>query len=158
MRDTAFDVAPEKMGRLAKVYRAGPDGKLAATDDVYAAAHPEPGRLMESGGGGLFSTAGDYARFAQMLLNGGTLDGQRVLSRKTVELMTANHLAPLARPRHAYSPAMGFGLGVEVRVDLGGSESWGPWGSTAGPARPRPTSASTRRRSSSRSSWPSSSP
>ena len=58
MRDTAFDVPPEKMGRLAKVYRAGPDGKLAATDDVYAAAHPDPGRLMESGGGGLFLDRG----------------------------------------------------------------------------------------------------
>ncbi len=125
MKDTGFDVPAEKMGRLAKVHRAGKDGKLAPTDEVVSASHPEPDRFMESGGGGLFSTAGDYARFAQMLLNGGVLDGRRLLSRKTVELMTANHLAPLARPRHAFNSTMGFGLGVEVRVDLGG---WGELG------------------------------
>jgi CubicO group peptidase (beta-lactamase class C family) len=124
MKDTAFAVPASKMSRLAKVYRLDQDRRLAQADDVVSA----DGRGMESGGGGLFSTAGDYARFAQMLLDGGTLEGRRLLSRKTVELMTANHLAPLAKPRHAYSTAMGFGLGVEVRVDLGGSEQLGSLG------------------------------
>lgn len=128
MKDTGFRVPPASLARVAKVYRAGQDGRLVAADDVVSPTRPDGGRGLESGGGGLFSTAGDYARFAQMLLNGGTLDGQRLLSRKTVELMTANHLAPLAKPRHAYNTAMGFGLGVEVRVDQGGSAELGSVG------------------------------
>ena len=128
MSDTGFDVPADKMARLAKTHRADKDGHLAPTDEVLSAAWPEPGRGMESGGGGLFSTAGDYARFAQMLANGGTLEGHRILGRKTVELMTANHLATLAKPRHAFSPVMGFGLGVEVRVDEGGSGMLGSVG------------------------------
>ena len=128
MKDTAFDVPAEKMNRLAKVHGLDKEGRLAVTDEVISAAWAEAGHGMESGGGGLFSTAGDYARFGQMLLNGGTLDGRRLLSRKTVELMTANHLATLAKPRHAFSPVMGFGLGVEVRVDVGGSDALGSVG------------------------------
>ena len=66
----------------------------------------------------MFSTIGDYARFAQMLLNGGELDGVRILGRKTVELMTANHLNHLPRVTHEMSESDGFGLGVAVRLDL----------------------------------------
>ncbi len=123
MEDTSFDVPADKIRRLSKVYRLGPDRRLVITDE-----YGEAGRGMESGGGGLFSTAGDYARFAQMLLNGGSLEGRQYLSRKTVELMTANHLAGLARPRHPTRPYMGFGLGVEMRLALGGSEALGSIG------------------------------
>jgi CubicO group peptidase (beta-lactamase class C family) len=70
------------------------------------------------GGMGLYSTIGDYARFAQMLLNGGELDGVRLLGRKTVELMTANHLEGLREPHVGGTGAYGFGLGGSVRVDL----------------------------------------
>ena len=65
---------------------------------------------------GLLSTAGDYARFAQMLLNGGELDGARILGRKTVELMTANHTGDL--PIYILGPGYGYGLGVFVLKDL----------------------------------------
>jgi CubicO group peptidase (beta-lactamase class C family) len=74
---------------------------------------------MQSGGGGMVSTVDDYARFAQMLLNGGTLEGRRILGRKTVELMTANHAISLPNASHGFSKAYGFGLGVEVQLDLG---------------------------------------
>jgi len=78
---------------------------------------PAPG--VESGGGGLFSTADDYFRFAQMLLNNGTFDGKRILGRKTVEMMTANHLLSLPDQAEVAKRAQGFGLGVEVQQDLG---------------------------------------
>ncbi|MEW6304577.1 MAG: serine hydrolase domain-containing protein [Verrucomicrobiota bacterium] len=118
MKDTSFDVPAEKMHRVAKTYRHGPDGKLAPAEPLLG-TWPEPGRGIASGGAGLFSTVGDYARFAQMLLNGGQLDGARILGRKTVEFMTTNHLTALPTGSHAFNPAMGFGLGVEVRIDSG---------------------------------------
>jgi CubicO group peptidase (beta-lactamase class C family) len=70
-----------------------------------------------SGAGGLYSTAADYARFCQMLLNGGELDGVRILGRKTVELMMANHLTQLSPPVNEFSDAEGFGLGGYVVLD-----------------------------------------
>src|SRR5260221_10920364 len=70
MKDTAFDVAPEKMNRLAKTYKHGADGKLIEAEPMLG-AWAEAGRGVESGGAGLFSTVDDYARFAQMLCNGG---------------------------------------------------------------------------------------
>lgn len=118
MKDTSFDVPAGKRARLARTYRHDPAGKLVEAEPMLG-TWPEAGRGLASGGAGLFSTAGDYARFAQMLLNGGELEGRRILGRKTVEFMTANHLTALPRPRHAYNPAMGFGLGVEVRMEQG---------------------------------------
>jgi CubicO group peptidase (beta-lactamase class C family) len=118
MSDTAFDLPPEKLTRLAKTYSLDASGKLAEAQPMLG-TWAEPGRGIASGGAGLFSTVDDYARFAQMLLNGGTLDGARVLGRKTVELMTANHLLSLTEPSHTYSKAHGFGLGVEVQRELG---------------------------------------
>ncbi len=117
MKDTGFDVPPEKMNRLAKTYKHGPDGKFAE-DKPIIETWPEAGRGIEAGGAGIFSTAGDFARFAQMLCNGGTLDGKRILGRKTVELMTANHMVALPN-NQAASRQKGFGLGVEVTTDLG---------------------------------------
>lgn len=119
MADTGFDVAPAKMNRLAMTYKHGTGGKGFVAAEPIIGTFAEAGRGIESGGGGLFSTAGDYARFGQMLLNGGTLDGQRVIGRKTVELMTANHLTMLPDGAHAFNRAKGFGLGVEVTIDLG---------------------------------------
>jgi CubicO group peptidase (beta-lactamase class C family) len=117
MKDTGFSVPPEKRGRVAKTYKHGPDGKLIEAGPILE-TWPEADRGLEAGGSGIFSTAGDFARFAQMLCNGGTLDGKRILGRKTIELMTANHLVTL--PNHqADSRAKGFGFGVEVTTDLG---------------------------------------
>jgi len=116
MVDTGFDVAPEKMNRLAKTYKLE-NGKFVE-DKPIVETWPEPGRGIEAGGAGIFSTAIDYGRFAQMLCNGGTLDGRKILGRKTVELLTANHLVLMpGNPMAARD--RGFGLGVEVVVDQG---------------------------------------
>ena len=117
MKDTGFDVPAAKMNRLAKTYKHGPDGKFVE-DKPLIETWPEPGRGIEAGSAGIFSTADDYARFAQMLCNGGTLDGQCILGRKTVELMTANHTVTLPN-NQAAARQKGFGLGVEVTTDLG---------------------------------------
>ena len=117
MADTHFYLPPEKASRLATVYSATKGGLERA---------PEPGlgtgqghyvkgpRVSFSGGAGLLSTAKDYARFLQMMLNGGTLNGNRVLSRKSVELMTVDHLNGIE-----FAPGQGFGLGFSVVTDLG---------------------------------------
>ena len=76
----------------------------------------------------MFSTIGDYARFGQMLLNGGELDGVRILGRKTVELMMANHLNHLTPPTTEFSQADGFGLGGSVRIDLAKGDELGSVG------------------------------
>ena len=117
MEDTHFYLPPSKADRLATVYSATERGLERA---------PEPGlgigqghyvkgpRVSFSGGAGLVSTAKDYARFLQMMLNGGTLDGRRVLSRKSVELMTVDHLNGIE-----FRPGQGFGLGFSVVTDVG---------------------------------------
>ena len=110
-----------------------------------AGVYPEPGRGFAAGGAGMFSTIGDYARFGQMLLNGGELDGVRILGRKTVELMMANHLNHLRRRRPSSASAEGFGLGGSVRIDLAKGDALGSVGQFGWSARPRHTSASIRR-------------
>jgi CubicO group peptidase (beta-lactamase class C family) len=116
MKDTAFDVPEEKKGRLAKTYKLV-DRKFAE-DAPLIQTYAEEGRGIEAGGAGIFSTAGDFARFAQMLRNGGTLEGQRILGRKTVELMTADHMLTLPN-NQAATRQKGFGFGVEVTTKLG---------------------------------------
>jgi CubicO group peptidase (beta-lactamase class C family) len=112
MNDTFFVVPSEKQSRVAKTYTVK-EGKLVtyAMEDLQS-------RPLPYGGMGLYSTIADYARFGQMLLNGGELDGARLLSRKTVELMTVNHLGNLAKPYIDANGADGFGLGGSVRVDV----------------------------------------
>ena len=117
MRDTHFYLPPSKADRLAAVYSARQGGGIERAPTpggmVGQGAYVEGPRKSFSGGAGLLSTAPDYARFLQMLLNGGTLDGQRILSRKTVELMTSNHVGTKFRPDS------GMGLGVSVVLDNG---------------------------------------
>jgi CubicO group peptidase (beta-lactamase class C family) len=117
MSDTGFSVPEAKRSRLATIYEKGEDGKLKPAKPGFA-IKPDAGPKLEAGGAGLFSTLGDYARFMQMLLNGGELEGTRLLSRKTVELMMENHLAGMARPTISGNEFEGFGLGGGVRVDL----------------------------------------
>jgi CubicO group peptidase (beta-lactamase class C family) len=117
MKDTGFDLPEAKMSRLAKTYKHGPDGKLLE-DKPILETWPEPGRGIEAGGSGIFSTVDDFGRLGQMLCNGGTLDGQSILGRKTVELMTANHMVTLPN-NQAATRQKGFGYGVEVTTDLG---------------------------------------
>jgi CubicO group peptidase (beta-lactamase class C family) len=117
MRDTAFYLPPDKVGRLATVYSAAPGGLTRAPDEgtmESQGAYVKGPRRSFSGGAGLLSTAADYGRFLRMLLNKGELDGHRLLSPSTVELMTVNHLADLP-----FQPGQGFGLGFSIVTDLG---------------------------------------
>lgn len=120
MRMTAFHATPAMEGHILPVYARGADGKPQAISPLLSPDFTAEGRLL-SGGGGLLSTAGDYLRFAQMLLNGGELDGQRVLQRETVKLVMQNHLPPGLIPITVAPdwPAgrSGFGYGGAVRVD-----------------------------------------
>lgn len=109
MGDTHFVLPESKRARLAKIY-SWKEGKLEPVEGLDAKGVP-------FGGMGLFSTIGDYARFAQMLANSGQLDGTRLLSRKTVDLMMMNHLTGLARPTTGGDDSDGFGLGGGVRID-----------------------------------------
>ena len=144
MTDTAFHVPAEKAGRFAALYGATPDGGLETIDAPGRSRYLSPPETP-SGGGGLVGTAGDYMRFAMMLRNKGELDGVRLLGRKTVEYMTANHLpgdmAAMGQPRfsEASYEGVGFGLGFSVMLDparaqiLGspGEYAWGGAASTA---------------------------
>ena len=117
MRDTHFYLPPDKVDRLAAVHghdREGelirsPEGPGMNTQGEYVTGP----RASFSGGAGLLSTARDYARFLQMMLNGGALGGARILSPSTVALMTSNHVGDLM------GGASGFGLGFQLRLDLG---------------------------------------
>ena len=144
MRDTGFHVPEGQGDRLASSYVQADDGGLALVDPAGESRFLEPAITL-SGGGGLVSTAADYLRFVRMLRGHGTLEGARILGRKSVELMTTNHLpgdlADMGRPRFAEMPfaGIGFGLGVSVLLDpakariLGspGEYAWGGMASTA---------------------------
>jgi CubicO group peptidase (beta-lactamase class C family) len=156
MVDTDFHVRSGQESRLAASYAAGgtilpgmgapaTGGKMLLIDNPEKSAYLQP-TTMHSGGGGLVSTAGDYLRFCRMLLNGGSLDGVQILSPKTIELMTMNHLPEgkdlPALSRSLFSEAtyngIGFGLGFSVILDVAkvmvpgsvGNYSWGGAAST----------------------------
>jgi len=117
MTDTAFVVSAEKRSRLAQPLAKHPD-----TGADYKVPDATVPRKFDCGGGCAISTARDYARFAQMLLNGGVLDGNRVLAPKTVELMTSDHLTGIARgPVYYAGPGYTWGLGLAIREDRGGA-------------------------------------
>ncbi|MDE0357347.1 MAG: serine hydrolase [Gammaproteobacteria bacterium] len=117
MRDTHFYLPPEKRDRLATVYNRRTPGALVRARDGEGmdaqGQYVDGPRTSFSGGAGLLSTARDYARFLQMMLDGGTLGDARILSPASVALMTSNHVGDL------FAPGMGFGLGFSVRLDLG---------------------------------------
>jgi len=139
MEDTFFEVPDEKEDRFITNYRPEKDGTLAILD------HPNESRYTKevtlfSGGGGLISTTTDYLRFSQMLLNGGQLDGNRLLSPKTIELMTQDHTrntphagGPIVLPNEGIA----FGLGFQVTKNLAATARTGSvgtygWGGAAG--------------------------
>jgi CubicO group peptidase (beta-lactamase class C family) len=114
MADSGFYVPAGEQHRLAGAFATDPDGSGPITMlDVQR----KPS--FESAGGGMVSTIGDYARFLQMLLNGGQLGTVRLLGRKTVELMTADHLGTIPGPDRLTGPGYGFGLGFAVRRTAG---------------------------------------
>jgi CubicO group peptidase (beta-lactamase class C family) len=145
MTDTDFMVPAAKASRFAACYAATADGRMALQDDPQTSFFLKPPTFV-SGGGGLVSTVADYLRFCRMLLNGGTLDGVRLVSPKTLELMSQNHLpGDKDLPDLAVSlfsevtyAGVGFGLGFAVSVSparglLPGSPgdiSWGGLAST----------------------------
>ncbi len=146
MADTGFTVPSAKIDRFAANYRRDRNKRLVLLDDPVT-SHYTGDVTFFSGGGGLVSTIHDYYRFCQMLLSGGTLGGARVLGRKTVELMTMNHLpggrdlTELAVGTFSETTyeGVGFGLGVSVTLDLAvaqaigsvGEYGWGGAASTA---------------------------
>jgi len=147
MRDTSFTLPAAKLPRLVQMY--SPQGTTAGdffapstgSGLVVAAASASDryinGGTFESGGGGLLSTARDYMRFSQMLLNGGELDGVRLLAPKTVDLMTTNHLGdiPMGFNRRGAGFGLGFGLvldpGEVGEVSSAGEYNWGGAAGTA---------------------------
>jgi CubicO group peptidase (beta-lactamase class C family) len=130
MVDTQFFLPATQRDRLAAVYSLGEDGTLTRAPDPETGqgAYVDGPRMCFSGGAGLLSTASDYARLLQMMLNGGELDGARLLGPKTVELMTSHHTGALFNEGKT-----GFGLGFEIVDDIGkagmfgspGEFSWG---------------------------------
>jgi CubicO group peptidase (beta-lactamase class C family) len=135
MRDTAFLVPKEKVARLAQPFATDKEtGKAITLLDVTVR------QKNDAGGAGSAGTAADYGRFVQMLLNGGQLDGARVLGRTTVAYMTSDHL-DTTKPAMAglLPPGYGFGLGFAVRKGNGVSSFMGStgefnWGGAAGTA------------------------
>ena len=135
MADTAFGVEdPAKQGRIAEPFA---NDRSFGVDAEFS--DPRRPARFQSGGGGMVSTARDYARFLQMMLNGGTLDGRRYLGPQTVRYMASDQLGPV-KPGPLYLPGPGyrFGLGVAVRSDAGvaafpgsvGDWFWGGAGGT----------------------------
>jgi CubicO group peptidase (beta-lactamase class C family) len=146
MNDTDFFVPPEKIDRFAANYSRRPDKTLRLEDDPADSSYNRPPTFF-SGGGGLVSTAANYFRFCQMLLNGGVIDGIRILGRKTIELMIMNHL-PEGRDLSDLSVSTfsqianegsGFGLGFSIHLGADKSQvigsvgeyAWGGAASTA---------------------------
>ena len=146
MVDTAFHVPADKKHRFTSSYALTPDEPLLIVDSFDASPYLSPPVFL-SGGGGLVGTVDDYQRFVDMLLNGGELDGRRIIGRKTLEYMTINHL-PEGKTLNelgqslfseAVMEGMGFGLGFSTLVDparngavsSGGEFAWGGAASTA---------------------------
>ncbi|MDB5448128.1 MAG: beta-lactamase [Phenylobacterium sp.] len=146
MTDTGFFVREDQRARFAACYEATPDGRMKLQDDPQTSPYLAPPALL-SGGGGLVSTAADYLRFANMLVNGGELDGARILAPRTIKLMATNHLpggqdlTQLSRSLFSESTnaGVGFGLGFAVAFDPArallpsspGEFYWGGMASTA---------------------------
>jgi CubicO group peptidase (beta-lactamase class C family) len=147
MEDTFFNVPAEKASRMPAAYAFHPTDKMKLVSPAGTESSWCGGHSFESGGGGLASTIADYHRFCRMLLNGGALDGVQIISPKTLELMTANHLPGggdlTQHSKSLFSEAenagIGFGLGFAVNIDpaatmIPGSKGefyWGGMYSTA---------------------------
>jgi len=144
MVDTGFNIRPDQVHRFASCYERNADKELVLNDDGQSSMFS--GRSFYSGGGGLLSTVGDYQRFCQLLLHGGSLDGQRIIGARTLDFMIENHLpgdVDLSRiaigsfSETAYE-GVGFGLGFACKIDpvangypaSRGSYFWGGLAST----------------------------
>jgi CubicO group peptidase (beta-lactamase class C family) len=146
MVDTGFAVADDSVSRLSACYNYRPGGSPALQDDPEQSPYRRL-RSYQSGAGGLVSTSGDYLRFCQMLLNGGELDGRRLIGRKTLDLMTCNHLPGQAELADLAAGGFGeadfdgvaFGLGFAIGNGPGATGTAGSvgeyfWGGAASTA------------------------
>ena len=128
MKDTGFSARPDNQARLVTLYQRGPDGTLTKAANQVGLSST----TYFAGSGGMVTTAEDYAQFAQMLLNGGELNGRRYLGARTVQLMSTNHTGDLVNGQFGRPAAgMGFGLGVQIVEDpamAGLRQSKGSWG------------------------------
>ena len=123
MTETGFEIAEDKLSRFSACYQFDPNNEPTLQDDPLNSAFSE--RTFDSGGGGLVSTVSDYYKFCTMLLNGGILNGKRILGPRTIEYMTKNHLpgnvdlADIASGKFSDAPfkGIGFGLGFAVKTD-----------------------------------------
>jgi CubicO group peptidase (beta-lactamase class C family) len=132
MKDTGFFAPPDRADRLVTLYQRTPAGALERTPNQSGLSST----TYFAGSGGMVSTAQDYARFAQMMLNGGELDGRRYLGPRTVQMMITNHTGDMVNGQFG-RPArgMGFGLGVQINEDPAASglpQSKGAWGWAGG--------------------------
>jgi len=128
MKDTGFSARPDNQARLVTLYQRGPDGTLTKAANQQGLSST----IYFAGSGGMVTTAEDYAQFAQMLLNGGELNGRRYLGTRTVQLMSTNHTGDMVNGQFGRPAAgMGFGLGVQIVEDpamAGLRQSKGSWG------------------------------
>ena len=120
MKDTGFYVAAEKLDRVATIYQGDAAAATAMPRDPGTSQPPG----MPSGGGGLYSTAGDYLRFAQMVLNGGELNGVRLVAPSSIELMRTNHVSDEVKNARKFGiglyqmqPGLGFGYDFAILED-----------------------------------------
>lgn len=136
MTDTGYTVPPDKATRFSKLYAPAEGGAIKLNSTPAQDSYLKPA-VNFGGGSQLVSTIRDYLRFCQMLLNGGELDGVRILSRKSVELMSADHLGDMPRGVDFLGQGYGFGLTVAVSRGVGRSGAAGSvgeyfWGGAAG--------------------------
>src|SRR5688572_31758248 len=128
MKDTGFSARPDNQARLVTLYQRGQDGTLTKAANQTALSST----TYFAGSGGMVTTAEDYAQFAQMLVNGGELNGRRYLGKRTVQLMSTNHTGDMVNGQFGRPAAgMGFGLGVQVVEEpamAGLRQSKGSWG------------------------------
>lgn len=137
MTETGFGVRPDQKSRFVSNYYIAEDGSFALAEDGQASAYSNPDNQFQSGGGGLVSTLGDYAKFAQLMLDGGIYEGHRVLDEATVELMMQDHMGqdkPYLLPWIGGATMSGFGYGGSVQIGdtpeqlAKNGKSTGQWG------------------------------
>ncbi|MFK4304178.1 CubicO group peptidase (beta-lactamase class C family) [Paenibacillus sp. RC254] len=118
MKNTGYRYRGDIESRMASFYQRTDTGELEKIEG-FLDEHHQPDAVYESGGAGLYSTVKEYLTFSQMLSNGGTIDGVRLLGRKTIDLMRTNHLstAQLSDFTNSYHTGYGYGLGVRTLID-----------------------------------------
>jgi len=129
MKDTGYRFRDDIESRLAAYYQREDDGTMKKAPSFFDPYH-QPDAIYESGGAGLYSTVRDYLKFSQMLANGGCLNGQRIIGRKTIDLMRANHLNKdqLKDFTDSYLAGYGYGLGVRTLMSTAEGHSNGSVG------------------------------